>query len=35
MENTLIHADQTWVIWAIILIVTALSIYLEGNYKWA
>lgn len=35
MDYSLIKADQTWVLWAILLIITALSIYLEANYRWA
>lgn len=33
--NTLIKSDQIWVLWAIILLITAASIYLENRYKWA
>jgi uncharacterized membrane protein len=33
--NTLISADNTWVLWAIITIWAAMSIYLEQKYQWA
>ncbi len=33
--NTLISADNTWVLWAIITIWAAMSIYLEQKYEWA
>ncbi len=35
MHNTLITADNTWVLWAIISGWVALSIYLEQKYTWA
>ena len=35
MHNTLISADNTWVLWAIISGWVALSIYLEQKYAWA
>ncbi len=33
--NTLFQADQTWILWAILLGIAALSIYLEEKYAWA
>lgn len=33
--NTLINSNQTWVIFAILTGLAALSIYLEGKYLWA
>lgn len=33
--NTLISADNTWALWAILTGFAALSIYLEQKYKWA
>jgi len=35
MHNTLINADNTWVLWAIISGWVALSIHLEQKYAWA
>jgi len=35
MQNTLISADNTWVLWAIISGWVAFSIYLEQKYTWA
>lgn len=35
MQNTLISADNTWVLWAIISGWVAFSIYLEQKYVWA
>jgi len=32
--GTLISADDTWVLWAIIAVFAAVSIYCEQNYKW-
>jgi uncharacterized membrane protein len=33
--HTLINADNTWALWAILTGIAALSIYLEQTYKWA
>ena len=33
--TTLIHADQTWLLWTVILVGVALSIWLEQAYAWA
>ncbi|SHI51005.1 DUF819 family protein [Lutispora thermophila] len=33
--NSFIKPDQTWVLWAILTGLAAVSIYLEGKYKWA
>ncbi len=33
--NTLISADNTWVLWAIMTGIAALSIWLEQTYRWA
>jgi uncharacterized membrane protein len=33
--TSLISADDTWTLWAVILVGTALSIYLEQTYRWA
>ncbi|MFD1020909.1 DUF819 family protein [Thalassobacillus hwangdonensis] len=35
MENTLIQADDTWLLWAFLAGWAAVSIYLEQKYKWA
>ena len=35
MDKTLISADNTWVLWAIITAWAATSIHLEQTYKWA
>lgn len=35
MTNTFISADNTWVLWAIIMGWVALSIYLEQKFTWA
>ncbi|MDO5713294.1 MAG: DUF819 family protein [Tissierellia bacterium] len=35
MDQALIHPDQTWLLWAILLVITAVSIYLESKYAWA
>lgn len=35
MSNSLISADNTWALWAVIVCWTAISIYLEQRYKWA
>jgi len=32
---TLIQPDQTWLLWAVILVGVALSIWLEQTYRWA
>lgn len=32
---TLIKADDTWVLWTIIILFATISIYLEQNFKWA
>jgi uncharacterized membrane protein len=33
--NTLVSADDTWTLWAIILVGVAVSIRLEQRYRWA
>ena len=33
--GTLISADNTWALWAILVGIAAISIYLEQTYKWA
>ncbi len=33
--NTFISADNTWVLWGIMVGIAALSIWLEQNYRWA
>lgn len=33
--NSLISAENTWALWAILVTITAISIYLEQTYKWA
>ena len=33
--NTLIHSDNTWALWAILVGVAALSIWLEQRFRWA
>lgn len=33
--STLVSADDTWVLWAILIFFAAAAIYLEQNYKWA
>lgn len=33
--SSFILADQTWLIWSTLLVITTLSIYLEANYQWA
>lgn len=33
--QTLVSPDNTWVLWAILVIFAAAAIYLEQNYKWA
>ena len=33
--GTLISADDTWVLWTVLALSAALSIYLEQKYKWA
>ncbi len=33
--NTFIAADNTWVLWGIMVGIAALSIWLEQNYRWA
>lgn len=33
--GTLIQADDTWVLWTILIVFAAASIYLEQNFKWA
>lgn len=35
MSNTLIQPEQTWIIWALILILTSIALHLEKHYKWA
>jgi uncharacterized membrane protein len=35
MAHTLIHPDNFWVIWTVIIGSTAMSIYLEQHYEWA
>ena len=35
MAHTLISADNTWALWAIIIGWAAVSIWLEQKYKWA
>lgn len=35
LENPLIGADNTWVLWAICALGAAAAIYLEQRYKWA
>lgn len=32
--GTLVSADDTWILWAIIVVFAAVSIYLEQNFKW-
>jgi uncharacterized membrane protein len=34
-NGTLVAANDTWVLWTIIITFTSASIYLEQNYKWA
>lgn len=31
----MISSENTWILWAIIIVIAALSIYLEGKYSWA
>lgn len=33
--QTIISAENTWALWAILVTIAAISIYLEQNYKWA
>ena len=33
--NTLIHSDNIWALWAILVGVAALSIWLEQRFRWA
>lgn len=33
--STLVSADDTWVLWTILIVFASASIYLEQNYKWA
>lgn len=33
--NTLIHSDNIWALWAILISVAALSIWLEQRFRWA
>lgn len=33
--GTLIQADDTWVLWTILIVFAAVSIYCEQHYKWA
>lgn len=33
--NTVIAKDDTWVLWAIIIIWATVSLFLEQRYKWA
>jgi len=33
--GVLVSPDDTWVLWAILILFAALSIYLEQNFKWA
>lgn len=33
--KTLIKADDTWVLWTILIVFAAISIYCEQNFKWA
>lgn len=35
MSNTLIQPEQTWLIWALILILTSIALHLEKHYTWA
>ncbi|MCM3568104.1 DUF819 domain-containing protein [Neobacillus mesonae] len=35
MSNTLIHADDTLMLWGIIVVWASVSIYLEQRYEWA
>ena len=35
MPTTLINSEQTWLIWGLILIVTAAALKLEQRYNWA
>ncbi len=35
LASTLVSADDSWMLWAIIILFAAASIYLEQNYKWA
>ncbi len=35
ISTTLISADDSWMLWAILIIFAAVSIYLEQNFKWA
>lgn len=35
MSSTWIHSDQTWLLWAILLGISAASMYLEHNFTWA
>ncbi|GHS95195.1 membrane protein [Synergistales bacterium] len=34
-SGSLVAADDTWVLWTIIIVFASASIYLEQNYKWA
>ena len=34
-SGTLVAADDTWVLWTIIIVFASASIYFEHNYKWA
>jgi uncharacterized membrane protein len=33
--NSLISPENSWALWAILTLITAVSIYLEQTYKWA
>ncbi|HHV42770.1 MAG TPA: DUF819 domain-containing protein [Clostridiaceae bacterium] len=35
IANSLISADNTWALWAILVLITCISIYLEQKYNWA
>ena len=35
IADTLIKADNTWALWAILVLITCISIYLEQKYEWA
>lgn len=34
-QPTLVSADDTWILWTILIVFAAASIWLEQNYKWA
>lgn len=35
LQNTLIHPDNVWALWAVIIAGTGLSIWMEQTFKWA